>query len=223
MFSRGTHQGTLQSDLRSQSEKHCSNIYIVVVEDESHALLGIVSDMSLVNWFMTNVRCAFSYRSTSTHSRTQAGTHPGLASVLIAPLTTLPGIYQHPVISCASDDTLLDGMRLLSEQGVSSIAVVDPVGMLLSAISVRDIGRRVVPSPNKRILDMSLANFITLIKAEDGATDGVDKFPGMCSSACLAGFVSSFTFSLQRSPELDPFLYDAEASRHERPPRLPHG
>lgn len=99
--------------------------------------------------------------------------------MLIAPLTTLPGIYQHPVISSSSDDTLLDSMRLLSEQGVSSVAVVDPVGMLLSAISVRDIGRRVVPSPNKRILDMSLSNFITLIKAEDGATDGVDKFPGV--------------------------------------------
>lgn len=104
--------------------------------------------------------------------------------MLIAPLTTLPGIYQHPVISSSSDDTLLDAMRLLSEQGVSSVAVVDPIGMLLSAISVRDIGRRVVPSENKRILDMSLANFITLIKAEDGATDGVDKFPGM-SVGCL--------------------------------------
>ncbi|KZV98176.1 hypothetical protein EXIGLDRAFT_728988, partial [Exidia glandulosa HHB12029] len=140
VFSRGTHQ--------------------VIIEDDSHDLLGIVSDMSLIQWFMTN-----------------AGTHPGLASVLIAPLTTLPGIYQHPVISSSSDDTLLDAMRLLSEQGVSSVAVVDPIGMLLSAISVRDIGRRVVPSENKRILDMSLANFITLIKAEDGATDGVDKFP----------------------------------------------
>lgn len=68
-------------------------------------------------------------------------------------------------------------MRLLSEQGVSSVAVVDPLGMLLSAISVRDIGRRVVPSSTKRILDMSLSAFITLIKAEDGATDGVDKYP----------------------------------------------
>ncbi|EJD51116.1 hypothetical protein AURDEDRAFT_111788 [Auricularia subglabra TFB-10046 SS5] len=140
VFSRGTHQ--------------------VVVEDEAHQLLGIVSDMRLVEWFMTN-----------------ASTHHGLASVLIAPLTTLPGIYQHPVISCSSDDTLLDAMRLLSEQGVSSVAVVDPLGMLLSAISVRDIGRRVVPSSTKRILDMSLSAFITLIKAEDGATDGVDKYP----------------------------------------------
>lgn len=108
----------------------------------------------------------------------QAGTNPSLASVLIAPLTTLPGISQHTVISSSSDDTLLDAMRLLSEQGVSSVAVVDPVGMLLSAISVRDIGRRVVPSQTRRILDMSLSNFVTLIKAEDGATDGVDKLPG---------------------------------------------
>ncbi|KAH7099682.1 hypothetical protein BKA62DRAFT_283016 [Auriculariales sp. MPI-PUGE-AT-0066] len=141
VFSRGTHQ--------------------VIVEDDDQTLLGIVSDMRLVTWFMTS-----------------ASTHPGLASVLISPLSALPGIgMQHAVVSASTEDTLLDAMRLLSEQGVSSIAVVDPAGMLLSAVSVRDIGRLVVPSPNKRILEMPLAQFIAIIKAEDGATDGIDKFP----------------------------------------------
>jgi len=150
------------------------------VEDEDQSLLGIVSDMRLVSWFMTNVRSFWPILRVTLYSQQpQASTHPGLASVLISPLSAMPGVdLQHAVISSSTEDTLLDAMRLLSEQGVSSVAVVDTVGMLLSAVSVRDIGRRVVPSPNKRILEMSLAQFVAVIKAEDGATDGVDKFPG---------------------------------------------
>jgi hypothetical protein len=70
-------------------------------------------------------------------------------------------------------------MRLMSEDGVSSIAVLDDDNrVLLSAVSVTDIGRIVVPSESKHILSTPLHQFIALIKAPDGSTDGADRYPG---------------------------------------------
>lgn len=46
------------------------------------------------------------------------------------------------VVSATSSKTVLDAMKLMSEEGVSSIAVVeDSSGILLSAVSVTDIGK----------------------------------------------------------------------------------
>lgn len=45
------------------------------------------------------------------------------------------------VVSATSSQTLLDAMKLMSEEGVSSIAVVESSGTLLSAVSVTDIGK----------------------------------------------------------------------------------
>jgi hypothetical protein len=46
------------------------------------------------------------------------------------------------IIAATSNSDVLDAMKLMSEQGVSSIAVLDEdTGMLLSAVSVTDIGK----------------------------------------------------------------------------------
>ncbi|KIJ36718.1 hypothetical protein M422DRAFT_34093 [Sphaerobolus stellatus SS14] len=66
----------------------------------------------------------------------------------------------------------------MSEQGVSSVAVVHPeTGDLLSAVSVTDIAKLVAPSQSKKIT-MQLGQFIALIKAPAGSQDGVDRYPG---------------------------------------------
>lgn len=41
----------------------------------------------------------------------------------------------------SSTDSVLDAMRLMSEQGVSCVVVLQEDGGLLSAISVTDIGK----------------------------------------------------------------------------------
>lgn len=52
------------------------------------------------------------------------------------------GIGSRDVISCLSSDTVLSAMKLMSEQGLSSVAVTDVEGGdLLSAVSVTDIAR----------------------------------------------------------------------------------
>jgi CBS domain-containing protein len=46
------------------------------------------------------------------------------------------------VVATTSKSTVLDAMKLMSEQGVSSVAVVEEeTGILLSAVSVTDIGK----------------------------------------------------------------------------------
>jgi len=67
---------------------------------------------------------------------------------------------------------------LMSEEGVSSVAVtVEEDGRLLSAISVTDIAKIVVPSEDRQILSVPIHQFVAKIKEPDGATDGVDKYP----------------------------------------------
>jgi len=97
------------------------------------------------------------------------------------PLSTfaLPSLNLHSaVVSATSNAKLLDAMKLMSDKGVSSIAVLDEeTGNLLSAISVTDVGRVVVPSENNQILNTALHRFVSLIKAPYGSTDGAEKYP----------------------------------------------
>ena len=56
-------------------------------------------------------------------------------------------------------------MRMMSDEGVSSVEVVDEAtGGLLSAVSVTDVGRVVVPAQSNQILAMSLKQFVARIK-----------------------------------------------------------
>jgi hypothetical protein len=69
------------------------------------------------------------------------------------------------VITLRAQETVLDAMRRMSEHGVSSVAVLDDTtGSLLSAISVTDIGRMVVPAQNNQILSTPLQQLIAQIK-----------------------------------------------------------
>ncbi|KAF8333768.1 hypothetical protein F5887DRAFT_893072 [Amanita rubescens] len=127
--------------------------------------LGIVSDTKLLSWF-----AAYAKETPSFHQYSSK------------PLNSyaLPSLNLHSaVVAATSNETVLDAMRLMSEDGVSSIAVLDEeTGNLLSAVSVTDIGRVVVPSESNQILNTPLHRFVTLIKAPFGSTDGIDKYPG---------------------------------------------
>lgn len=123
--------------------------------------LGIVSDRRLLTWFAEYTPTA-AFLETPLHS------------------LSLPSLHLFSaVVTATSSASVLDAMRLMSEDGVSSIAVLDDDNrVLLSAVSVTDIGRIVVPSESKHILSTPLHQFIALIKAPDGSTDGADRYPG---------------------------------------------
>lgn len=88
----------------------------------------MVSDRSLLEWFTV-----------------QAQNTPSLATFLSTPLASLalPSLYLYSaVVAARATDTVLDAMRMMSDYGVSSVAVVqEEGGGLLSAVSVTDIGK----------------------------------------------------------------------------------
>lgn len=130
----------------------------------SNDFLGMVSDRALLSWFSAYAERTPSFRSYLDNS---------LYGI------SLPSLHIHSsVVATISTAHVLDAMRLMSEQGVSSIAVIDEeLGTLLSAVSVTDIGKIVVPCENNQILSTPLHQFIAQVKAPDGSTDGIDKYP----------------------------------------------
>ena len=113
--------------------------------------LGLVSDRALLSWF-TN----FAQRT------------PALLRFLSVPLNSLslPSLYLYTsVVAAKASDRVLDAMQLMSEEGVSSVAVVDDeTGGLLSAVSVTDIGKVVVPAQSNQILGTPLQQLVATIK-----------------------------------------------------------
>ncbi|KAH0835953.1 hypothetical protein J3R83DRAFT_9879 [Lanmaoa asiatica] len=130
----------------------------------SDTYLGMVSDMGLLSWFSTYADRTPAFQSYLTNS-------------LYA--LTLPSLHAYSsVVATSSTAQVLDVMQLMSEQGVSSVAVIDEdSGTLLSAVSVTDVGKIVVPSQSNHILSTPVYQFIAQIKEPDGLTDGVDKYP----------------------------------------------
>ena len=96
--------------------------------DDPQEFIGMVSDHQLLKWF------ALYARET-----------PSFQEYLSNPIQSLslPSLdLNNAVVSATDSKKILDAMKLMSEEGVSSIAVVeDRNGTLLSAVSVTDIGK----------------------------------------------------------------------------------
>ncbi|KAH9916953.1 uncharacterized protein BXZ73DRAFT_53489 [Epithele typhae] len=155
VFARGAHRAIIQAAPASPSS---SQPY------STSAYLGLVSDRALLAWLTLHAE------------RT-----PSLLRFLSVPLTSLalPSLHLYAaVIAANARDSVLSAMRLMCDEGVGSIAVVDEEsGGLLSAVSVTDIGRVIVPAQSNAILGTALRELVAKIKEPDGSTDGADKFP----------------------------------------------
>jgi CBS domain-containing protein len=90
--------------------------------------LGMVSDRGVLSWLYS-------------HAQETPSLQRFLSNTLHQLSMPSLNIYTS-VIASTSTSSVLDAMRLMSEQGVSSIAVLDEeTGTLLSAVSVTDIGK----------------------------------------------------------------------------------
>lgn len=129
----------------------------------STGFVGMVSDRGLLSWLSS-----YALESPSLQKYLSNSLH----------YLALPSINIYDaIIATTSSSSVLDAMKLMSEQGVSSVAILDDIGNLLSAVSVTDIGKIVVPSQSNQILSSPLGQFISQIKAIDGSTDGAEKHP----------------------------------------------
>ncbi|KAL5523261.1 SDS23 [Sanghuangporus sanghuang] len=167
VFASGTHRILIRSSSSPESSTSTSQF------------LGFISDRSLLSYF---------HAQAQTSAPLSRFLNNGLHSL------TLPSInLRTAVVSCAASARVLDAMALMSEEGVSSVAVVEdsPASgvaspgqmILLSAVSVTDIGKIVVRSESNQILQMPLQQFVSQIKEPDGSTDGEDRYPVYSVSA----------------------------------------
>lgn len=94
----------------------------------SNDFLGIVSDRGLLAWFASYAQKTPSFTQFLSNSLDSFG---------------LPFINLFSsVVASSATGTVLDAMKMMSEEGVSSIAILEEEsGMLLSAVSVTDIGK----------------------------------------------------------------------------------
>jgi hypothetical protein len=118
------------SSVGSQTNWILSVFFSVLIQSAPPSVdyLGIVSDRGLLSWF-------------SSYAQETPSLQRFLSNSLhVLSLPSL-NIYSS-IIASTSTSTVLDAMRLMSEQGVSSVAVLeDETGTLLSAVSVTDIGK----------------------------------------------------------------------------------
>jgi hypothetical protein len=146
---------------------------------ESH--LGMISDRRLLAYFCTTAQ------SSSDATPPLPPIHPSSSFLryVTNPLSSLPlpsmNLY-FEVVAVHSSNSVLDAMRMMSDLGVSSVAVLEEEGgSLLSAISVTDIGQvgadcsstlglvltsaqTVVPSQSNQILTMPIQQLVSQIK-----------------------------------------------------------
>jgi hypothetical protein len=148
IFSSGTHRGT--PSRQSQSSIPPPTLLPVLVKspagsEESH--LGMLSDLRLLAYFS-----AFA-RSSGAAVPPLPGIQPSptFLHYVSNPLGTLPlpSLNLHfEVVAVHSRKSVLDAMRMMSDLGVSSVAVLEEeTGNILSAISVTDIGQVGANSP----------------------------------------------------------------------------
>ena len=121
VFSRGTHRVVLYSSLPELSSPAQSTR-----AQKPLQVVGLVSDRHALSWFITN---APKY------------SEPSLEPLLEASLSSLRIVTQD-VVSKSSTASVLDAMQTMSEEGLSSLPIVDVAsGRLLSVVSVNDIGK----------------------------------------------------------------------------------
>lgn len=116
--------------ITSLDNKKDTHFFLALIHsaDSNEEFIGIVSDHRLLAWFDS-----------------YAKETPSFKAYLSSPIQSLslPSINLHAaIVSAPSTASVLDAMKLMSEEGVSSVAVVDEnTGGLLSAVSVTDIGK----------------------------------------------------------------------------------
>ncbi|KAI0252538.1 hypothetical protein BJV78DRAFT_1124610 [Lactifluus subvellereus] len=160
VFSSGTHRVLVKSPAGTS---------------ESH--IGMISDRRLLAYFSGFARPSSSAMPPLPPIQPSSTFHRYVSNPLGS--LPLPSLNLHSeVVAVHSGNSVLDAMRLMSDLGVSSVAVLtEEDGNLLSAVSVTDIGQTVVPSQSNQILTMPIQQLISEIKMPQGWTDGADRYP----------------------------------------------
>ncbi|KAI7867976.1 hypothetical protein BDF14DRAFT_1798257 [Spinellus fusiger] len=81
-----------------------------------------------------------------------------------------------PVISVSSDATVLEALSLMNTHGISSLAVLGPMGVVLGNISLTDV-KHVIKSYRYQLLWKTCFQCVSLVRTQQGIDDGQDRLP----------------------------------------------
>ncbi|CAO3642910.1 unnamed protein product [Cunninghamella echinulata] len=83
---------------------------------------------------------------------------------------------QTTVVAVNSDSSVLDALSQMSKYGVSSVAVIGHMGVIVGNISMTDV-KHVLKSIRHQLLWKTCFQFVSLIRNQQGIEDGQDRLP----------------------------------------------
>ncbi|KAI1332212.1 hypothetical protein F5Y16DRAFT_394285 [Xylariaceae sp. FL0255] len=151
---------TLQGDedLARAIEVFGSGIHRILVANHHSDIVGVLSQMALVEFFWNE----------GVHFRTIDELYPKLMHEL--------GIGSQQIIAVNADSPLTEALSLMSQEGLTSVAVVDNALNVVGNISVADV-KLLVNATSLPLLHNSCMHFISVILTERGTENGQDSFP----------------------------------------------
>ncbi|KAI9101263.1 hypothetical protein DFS34DRAFT_464154 [Phlyctochytrium arcticum] len=155
---------------------------VAVMNDE---LQGIISQSTVIQYLYANVSWPTSLFPSSSHRKliyekknpTQLKQFPEIQTLFSKTLTEL-GLGSKSVISISSSTSVMEALKLMSKNDVSSLAILSdqPDGGILANLSMSDI-KWVMRSFRFNLLWETVLHFVGFVDSEQGVRDGKDKVP----------------------------------------------
>ncbi|KAI0803454.1 hypothetical protein GGR55DRAFT_662661 [Xylaria sp. FL0064] len=151
---------TLQGDedLARAMEVFGSGIHRILVTNFQAEVVGILSQLKLMEFFWNE----------GVNFRVIDELYPKLMKEL--------GIGSQQIIAVNSDSPLADALTLMSEEGLTSVAVVDNSLNVVGNISVADV-KLLISAASLPLFHNTCLHFISVILTERGVEQGKDSFP----------------------------------------------
>ncbi|TKY85126.1 hypothetical protein EX895_006206 [Sporisorium graminicola] len=108
-----------------------------------------------------------------------------VASVLAGTLDALsPSLLQQPAAVISGDKSTVDALTRMRSEQVSVLAVMDPLGGLISPISSRELAQEILRSSSRKILTTPLSSLVKDLRSRyPQGSDGKDVHPAISMSS----------------------------------------
>ncbi|CDR99346.1 uncharacterized protein SPSC_04044 [Sporisorium scitamineum] len=115
----------------------------------------------------------------------EAENNGALASVLAGTLDVLsPSLLQQPAAVISGDKSTVDALVRMRLEQVSVLAVMDPLGGLISPISSRELAQEILRSSSRKILTTPLSSLVKELRSRHPqGSDGRDVHPAISISS----------------------------------------
>ncbi|KAI9724591.1 MAG: cell separation during budding [Chrysothrix sp. TS-e1954] len=132
---------------------------ILVTRGNTHEVGGVLTQLRLVRFFWENAR-----------------NFPEIDRLYPASLMDLHQVGSKGVVSINGDRPLTDALKLMSDESITSLPVLDNHHNVVGNISHVDV-KLLIKSTSLPLLKSSCIHFISVILSEQGMNDGKDSFP----------------------------------------------